>query len=149
VHRPSFGLDVCDESLVLAVILLGAMYSSDATERFAASAVIEHVESYFFSRLRLSSVRNELRQEDSNVASEAEQEFQIIQAAFTMVITLFWTGNDAQKLRAATELFDIVVEVRVIRAYPKLGQRLTIPYCTECAITRLDDLRTVSRRQTY
>ncbi|GAB7336266.1 hypothetical protein MBLNU13_g09023t1 [Cladosporium sp. NU13] len=33
-----------------------------------------------------------------------------MQAAFTMVITQFWTGTGAQKRRAATELFDTVVE---------------------------------------
>ena len=115
VHRPSFGFNVCDESLVLAVVLLGAMYSPDSAERLMASAVIDHVESYIFSCLPLSPSADG----DTSSASddEQEQEFQIIQAAFTMVITLFWTGTGAQKLRASTRLFDIVVEVRAICVY--------------------------------
>lgn len=116
VHRPSFSFDVCDESLVLAVVLLGAMYSSDSTERLTASAVIDHVESYIFSCLPFCPSTDVYRHEDTSSASDEgrEQEFHTIQAAFTMVITLFWTGTGAQKLRASTKLFDIVVEVRAI-----------------------------------
>lgn len=117
VHRPSFGLGVCNKSLVLAVVLLGAMYSPDAIERLAASAVVEHVESYIFSCLPFSSAGEENDKIDSGCSNNDEHRFQTIQAAFTMVITLFWTGNDAQRLRAATELFGIVVEVRATCSY--------------------------------
>lgn len=121
VHRPSFGFDVCDESLVLAVVLLGAMYSPDAAERLAASAVVDHVESYIFSCLPLSPSTDGNYPEDSDAVGNGEQEFQIIQAAFTMVITQFWTGTGAQKLRASTRLFDIVVEVSAFYVYLKPG----------------------------
>lgn len=115
VHRPSFGFDVCDESLVLAVVLLGAMYSPYTAERLTASAVIDHVESYIFSCLPLSLSADGNCDIGPDAARDDEQEFQIIQAAFTMVITQFWTGTGAQKRRAATELFDNVVEVRAMR----------------------------------
>jgi hypothetical protein len=36
VHRPSFGLSTCHEPLVLAVVFLGAMYSSNPAERTIA-----------------------------------------------------------------------------------------------------------------
>lgn len=114
VHGPSFGFDLCDESLVLAVVFLGAMYSVDSTERLTASAVIDHVESYIFSCLPLSHAPDGTCHGESGAATGDEQEFQILQAAFTMVITQFWTGTGAQKLRASTRLFDIVVEVRII-----------------------------------
>lgn len=117
VHRPSFGFDTCDISLVLAVVLLGAMYSPDANERLTASAVIDHVESYIFSCLPFSTPADVNYHEGSDAVSDDEQEFQIIQAAFTMVITQFWTGTGVQKLRASTRLFDIVVEVRGICLY--------------------------------
>jgi len=146
VHRHSFGFDMCDESLILAVVLLGAMYSPDSTERLTASAVIDHVESYIFSCLPLSPSADGHRHEDTRSASDEgeEQEFQIIQAAFTMVVTLFWTGTGAQKLRASTRLFDIVVEVRAICAYFETRQHLIKTHRTECALTRLDDFCTVS-----
>jgi hypothetical protein len=146
VHRPSFGLDVCDESLILAVVLLGAMYSPDSTERLTASAVIDHVESYIFSCLPLSTSGDGNCRRATNSAhdEEQEQEFQTIQAAFTMVITLFWTGTGTQKLRASTRLFDIVVEVRAISVYFETRQHLMETYRTECAFTRLDDFCTVS-----
>lgn len=146
IHRPSFGFDVCDESLVLAVVLLGAMYSPDSTERLTASAVIDHVESYIFSCLPLPPSADGNRREDTNSASgeDQEQEFQIIQAAFTMVITLFWTGTGAQKLRTSTRLFEIVVEVRKICNYSEARQHLTATHRTECALTRLDDFCTIS-----
>jgi hypothetical protein len=149
VHRPSFGVDTYDISLVLAVIFLGAMYSPDATERLDASAVLEHVESYVFSCLPLPSLSDRHRQEVSDGAGDDERNFQIVQAAFTMVINLFWTGSGAQKRRAATGLFDVVVEVRAIRMYLEVGQCLMTPRSTECALTRLDDFRAVTRRQAY
>jgi hypothetical protein len=111
VHRPSFGLDTCHDPLVLAVIFLGAMYSSDPLERIAASAVLEHVESFIFSRLPSSSQRDSSDQEIPVVVVDDEESFQSVQAAFLTVITLFWTGTEVQKSRAATDLFSIVVEV--------------------------------------
>lgn len=142
VHRPSFGFDVCDYSLVLAVVFLGAMYSADPTERLTASAVIDHVESYIFSCLSLSHAPDESFHEGSEAVMGDEQEFQILQAAFTMVITQFWTGTGAQKLRASTRLFDIVVEVRTICMDFEIWEHLITPHCTECALTRLDDVLT-------
>jgi hypothetical protein len=144
VHRPSFNFDTCDSSLVLAVIFLGAMYSADPTERLTASAVIDHVESYIFSCLPLSRSPDESCHEGSNAVTGDEQDFQIIQAAFTMVITQFWTGTGAQKLRASTRLFDIVVEVRTIRVSFEIREHLITPHCTECALTRLDDVLAIT-----
>lgn len=146
VHRPSFGFDVCDESLALAVALLGAMYSPDPTERLTASAVIDHVESYIFSCLPLSPSADVHSHEGISDTSDEEQEkeFQTIQAAFTMVITLFWTGTGAQKLRASTSLFDIVVEVRAIRVHLVSKRHLMTTHRTECTLTRLDEFYTVS-----
>lgn len=124
VHRPSFGLDTCCEPLVLAVIFLGAMYSSNSMERIAVAAVIEHVESFIFSCLPSASPEFEPDGQTPGAASNDEQEFQSVQAAFLMVITLFWTGTEAQKRRAATELFDIVVEVSASRLHNALRQHL-------------------------
>jgi hypothetical protein len=118
IHRPSFGLDTCHEPLVLAVIFLGAMYSSNAMERIAVAAVIEHVESFIFSCLPSSSAEVEHDREAPGIASDDEQKFQTVQAAFLMVITLFWTGTAAQKRRAATQLFDVVVEVCIFALAP-------------------------------
>jgi len=146
VHRPSFGFDVCDESLVLAVVLMGAMYSPSASERLTASAVIDHIESYIFSCLPLSHSRDGRRLGDPD---GNEQSFQMIQAAFTMVITLFWTGTGAQKLKAATELFDIVVEVSANCEDFPIKQNLMTHLRIECALTRFDDFCTVSRRQAH
>lgn len=112
VHQPSFGLDVCCEPLVLAVIFLGAMYSPNSKERIAVAAVIKHVESFIFSCLPSSSTGIDHDRQTPSVAGNDEREFQNVQAAFLMVITLFWTGTEVQKRRAATELFDIVVDVR-------------------------------------
>jgi hypothetical protein len=144
VHRPSFGFDVCDESLVLAVVFLGAMYSADSTERLKASAVIGHVESYIFSCLPLSHSPDGNYHEGSNAVMGDEQEFQIVQAAFTMVITQFWTGTGAQKLRASTRLFGIVVEVRIIRVSFEIRKHLITPHHTECPLIGPDELRTIT-----
>jgi hypothetical protein len=111
VHRPSFGLDACHEPLILAVTFLGAMYSSDPLERVAASAMLEHVESFIFSRLPSSSQPGSSDQGISGAVTDDEESFQGVQAAFLTVITLFWTGTEVQKRRAATDLFSIVVEV--------------------------------------
>lgn len=118
IHRPSFGLDTCYEPLVLAVIFLGAMYSSNAMERIAVGAVIEHVESFIFSCLRPSSEEVEHGREAPSAVSDDEQRFQSVQAAFLIVITLFWTGTEVQKRRAATQLFDVVVEASIFALAP-------------------------------
>ena len=139
VHRPSFGFETCDESLILAVMFMGVMYSPDATERLAASYVIEHVESYIFSCLSSPSPTKGHCQDESDGASGDEREFQIVQAAFTMVITLFWTGVGVQKRRAATELFDIVVEVREVCVYFEVWQHLMTRHIPESALARSHD----------
>lgn len=135
---------MCDESLVLAVVLLGAMYSPDAAERLAASAIIDHVESYIFSCLPLSHLAGGLCHKNPDGVRDDEEEFQIIQAAFTMVITQFWTGTGAQKVRASTRLFDIVVEVRAIDVHIETRQHLMTTQHTERALTRLDEFCAVS-----
>lgn len=124
MHRPSFRLDACHDSLALAVVLLGAMYSPNAADRLATGAVMEHVESYVFSCLSSSSVGAEGCQGDPDSADGDMQEFQIIQAAFLMVITMFWTGTEVQKRRAATVRFDHVVEVRMACMDVVLKRRL-------------------------
>jgi hypothetical protein len=146
VHRPSFGFDTCDESLILAVIFLGAMYSPDAAERLDASAVLEHTESYIFSCLPQPSSADRHGQEESGGAGDDEKDFQIVQAAFTTVINLFWTGAGAQKRRAATELFDIVVEVRAICVWFEVGLHLMTLRFTECALTGVDGFCPIARR---
>jgi len=117
VHRPTFGIDTCDDSLVLAVIFLGAMYSPNAAERLDASALLEHAESYIFSCLPLLSSADGHQQKEPGSVCDDENDFKIVQAAFIMVINLFWTGAGAQKRRAATELFDNVVEVGAISVH--------------------------------
>jgi hypothetical protein len=147
IHRPSFGLNTCHETLVLAVIFLGAMYSSNAMERIAVAAVIEHVESFIFSCLPSSPGEVEYDRETSSIASDDEQKFQSVQAAFLMVITLFWTGTEAQKRRAVTQLFDIVVAVSSFRWHHGLEHHLTLPCaCTECTIAGTDVMHAIPRR---
>lgn len=100
------------------------MYSPDAANRHTAGAVMEHVQSYLFSCLSSSSRSDESGQADPDAAIEGEPEFQIIQATFLMVITLFWGGSESQKYEAATELFDRVIEVRTIWMHAMLEQQL-------------------------
>jgi hypothetical protein len=126
VHRPSFGLATCHEPLVLAVIFLGAMYSADPLERIAASAVLEHVESFILSRLPSSFQRDSSDQRIAVAVVDDEESFQSVQAAFLTVITLFWTGTEVQKRRAATDLFSIVVEVSLSHFYVSSEHDLTI-----------------------
>lgn len=149
VHWLSFGFGTCDESLVLAVVLLGAMYSPGAAERLAASAVIDHVESYVFSCLPLSHPASGNYHEDPDGVSHDEKRFQISQAAFIMVITQFWTGSGEQKLRASTRLFNIVVEARAFCVYIETGQHLMTTPRTECTLDRLDEDCAVSPRQAH
>jgi hypothetical protein len=125
VHRPSFGLNTCHESLALAVIFLGAMYSPDPVERVGASAVIEHVESFVLCSQPSSFPRDRSDEESPGAAIDSEEIFQSLQAAFLMVITLFWTGTEVQKHRAATEAFTNVVKVRTSRLHILLELRLT------------------------
>ena len=87
-------------------------------ERIAAAAVIEHVESFIFSCLPPSSAEVEHGREAPSAVSDDEQRFRSVQAAFLMVITLFWTGTEVQKRRAATQLFDVVVEASTFALAP-------------------------------
>lgn len=146
VHRPSFGMSTCHEPLVLAVVFLGAMYSSNSAERTAVAAVVEHVESFIFSCLPSSSPAVDHDDKTSSVIRDDEHKFQDVQAAFLMVITLFWTGTEAQKRRAATQLFDIVVKVSDFLSDYTLKECLMASSTrTECALTGYDVMYTISR----
>jgi hypothetical protein len=70
---------------------------------------MEHVESFVFSFWSSPTTLDKHCASDD--ARYDEDGFQILQAAFVVVITLFWTGTESQKRRAASQLFYYVVEV--------------------------------------
>ena len=107
IHQPSFSAADCEPALLVAMILLGAMYHPRDQERSMASSVIEHVEGYVFSAL------DAVWGESAGTASLSDDDThtRLVQAAFLMVVTQFWTGSAEAKQRASGARFDRIASV--------------------------------------
>lgn len=107
VHRPTFRIDAIERQLLAAIILLGAMYNVDESERAVAASIADHVESYIFSQSLLC------RSADDEIGGSSLHaiEFEVLLAGFLMVATRFWTGSEPIRARAARDTFGQLVKV--------------------------------------
>lgn len=95
IHRPSFRIGEVDDVLLVGVILLGAMYSASQKERSMASTIMAYGEEFIFHAV--SSISKGCPQNPK--ADDINEDFQIVQAGFCMVVVQFWTGDAEAKQR--------------------------------------------------
>jgi hypothetical protein len=109
IHRPTFTVDTAPDVVLIAVIILGAMYLPNEEDRKRTLKVIDFVEDYIFSREPSSSDVGA-----QNVADvDDNPSFYFLQAAFLIVVTQYWTGSERSRRRVSKIRFDRVIEVRL------------------------------------
>jgi hypothetical protein len=94
--------------VLIAVIILGAMYLPNEEDRKRTLSVIDFVEEYIFSQEPFSS--DAAAQNIANV--DDNPSFYFLQAAFLIVVTQYWTGSERSRRRVSKVRFDRVIEVR-------------------------------------
>jgi hypothetical protein len=107
VHRPTFTVDTAPDVVLIAVLILGAMYLPDEEDRKKTLSVIDFVEDYIFSEEPFSlgmAEQTGMRVDDS-------PGFHFLQAAFLIVVTQYWTGSESSRRRVSRARFDCVIEV--------------------------------------
>jgi hypothetical protein len=108
IHRPTFIVDSTPDVVLIAVIILGAMYLPSEEDRKRTLSVIDFVEDYIFSQEPSSS--DAAAQDVANV--DDNPSFYFLQAAFLIVVTQYWTGSECSRRRVSRVCFDRVIEVR-------------------------------------
>ena len=108
IHRPTFTADTAPDVVLIAVLMLGAMYLSNEKDREKTLSVIDFVEDYIFSQE--PSPLDAVAQTDTDV--DDNPRFHFLQAAFLIVVTQYWTGSDCSRRRVSKVRFDRVIEVR-------------------------------------
>jgi hypothetical protein len=108
IHRPTFTSDTAPDVVLIAVIILGAMYLPNEEDRKRTLSVIDFVEEYIFSQEPFSS--DAAAQNIANV--DDNPSFYFLQAAFLIVVTQYWTGSERSRRRVSKVRFDRVIEVR-------------------------------------
>lgn len=107
IHRPTFTADTAPDVVLIAVLVLGAMYSSNEEDREKTLSVIDFVEDYIFSQE--PSPLDAVAQTDTNF--DDNPRFHFLQAAFLIVVTQYWTGSDCSRRRVSKVRFHRVIEV--------------------------------------
>lgn len=117
IHQPTFNIDTAPIPLLIAVTLMGAMYSQADREVNTAKVLLDLAELVIYSVDDLTDefeIRQMLRA--SNRPSEqsvtsSPTTFAHLHAAYLMVVVQFWAGNMVSRKRAIETRFGIVVKI--------------------------------------
>jgi hypothetical protein len=130
LHRPSFDPSKVPLGLLLSVVFIGAMYSKDQSERFAAKKLVDVAELVVFDS-DIFSLEVEITQvvQNGSLSSpdNAEEDwkvFQDLQAGYLMVVAQYWGGARIAKRRIFESRFGDVIKVGIGIRYP--SQLLTV-----------------------
>lgn len=107
IHRPTFAVESAPDSIILAILMLGAMYSPNDEDRKNALSVIDYVEDYVFSQD--VSDANGVARPGTSLNNDAE--FNFLQASFLLVVAQYWSGPESSRRRVSTFRFSRVLEV--------------------------------------
>lgn len=117
VHQPSFSIDTAPIPLLLAVSLMGAMYSQADREVNTAKVLLDLAELVIYSQEDLTD-EFEIRQMLRASTILADQKvpmgpltFPHLHAAYLMVVIQFWAGNMVARKRAYETRFGVVVKI--------------------------------------
>ncbi|KAL3460587.1 hypothetical protein BJX64DRAFT_262575 [Aspergillus heterothallicus] len=115
IHVPSFDPDVVALPLLTSVVFMGAMYTKDERELYAAKRLLDFAELYVFSSDIFSSEYEVAATicGSKNVENEAHDwlQFQNFQAGYLMVVVQYWAGGRKSTSRAMEIRFSEVVKV--------------------------------------
>jgi hypothetical protein len=117
LHQASFNAEIAPPSLLVAVILMGAMYSQTDKEVAIAKRLLDLSEIYIYSMDDLSDdfeIRQSLgllRCSGSESISYGPLALQHLQAAYLTVTTQFWAGSLVSRKRVVETRFGTVIKV--------------------------------------
>jgi len=117
IHQQSFNVESTPTPLLVAVVMVGAMYSQNDTDVSTAKLLLDLAELYIFSMDDLTDeyeIRQMLRAPASSTAESIPLSmlaFQHLQAAYQMVCVQFWAGNMVSRKRTIDTKFGAVVKV--------------------------------------
>lgn len=107
IHRPTFSVESTPDVVLVAVLMLGAMYLTNEEDRKKALSVIDYVEDYIFTQ-EPPPLEDVAR---TGTSLDEDADFHFLQASFLVVVTQYWTGTECSKRRVSTTRFDRVLEV--------------------------------------
>jgi len=119
IHQGTFNVDVVPTPLLVAVLMVGAMYSQVDRDVSTTKLVLDLAELYIFSIDDLTDefeIRQMLRAPYNTTPDSlplSNLAFQNLQAAYLMVCVQFWAGNMVSRKRAIDTKFGVVLKVIV------------------------------------
>ncbi|KAI9372300.1 hypothetical protein BJX61DRAFT_534091 [Aspergillus egyptiacus] len=114
IHLPSFDPETVALPLLTAVVFMGAMYTKDERELYAAKRLLDFAELYVFSSDIFSSdyeVATTICGSQNSAEVHDWLQFQNFQAGFLMVVVQYWAGGRTSSSRAMENRFSEVVRV--------------------------------------
>ncbi|KAL1886791.1 hypothetical protein Plec18167_000726 [Paecilomyces lecythidis] len=115
IHLPSFDPDHVPTSLLASVVFMGAMYSTDERESYAAKRVLDFAELFVFSTEAFACENEIARVFTGTVNPDLEKgdwlHFQNFQAGYLMVVIQYWAGSRISRNRAMENRFGEIVKV--------------------------------------
>lgn len=131
LHVASLAPETVQMTLLVPIVLMGAMYTADEHELAAAKSLLDVAELYCFSSDVLSpdsEIRLALQEQHAQPAAPMSDwvAFQQFQGAYLMVAVQYWAGNAAARNRAMECRFSEIIKVIYLPVHPYLlmGSRL-------------------------
>ncbi|KAL1310479.1 hypothetical protein AAFC00_000769 [Neodothiora populina] len=117
IYAPGFDINTSATTLVVAIVLMGAMFSDDAVEMVSVRRILDIAEVFIFSTSMYTpyqSIRNAYQGiAPSKEDYSWERNGPDLQAAFLMFIIQYWGGNGIARKRALEMRFpQLVTRVR-------------------------------------
>ncbi|KAL2387581.1 hypothetical protein RJ035_004140 [Blastomyces gilchristii] len=115
IHQPSFNPETTAPTLLAAVVLMGATYSENASERLAAKKMSDVIEMFIFST-EVYSQEFEIAQSYKVAHDRVDiktdwRSFENFQAGYLMFLIQYWGGSRAARNRVIEVRFGEVVRV--------------------------------------
>ena len=120
LHQPTFVPGNVHISLLASVVLMGAMYSHDRRETFAAGRVLDIVEAFAFSGEAFAAeheIGNTLGSSMPSLdGNPNEMTVQQVQGAYLMTVLQYWAGSQMSRNRAVELRFNEIIMVSFLAA---------------------------------
>ncbi|KAL5339592.1 hypothetical protein BJX70DRAFT_149375 [Aspergillus crustosus] len=153
LHVPSFDPDTVALPLLTSVVFMGAMYTKDDREVYAAKRLLDFAELYVFSS-DIFSYEYEIANticggRNADGGAHDWLQFQNFQAGFLMVVVQYWAGGRISSSRAMENRFSEVIKVarRIgligYRHTPEDGIDETLWIENECRIRTINIISTL------
>jgi hypothetical protein len=120
IHPGTFSIETAPTPLLVAVVVVGAMYSQVDRDVSTTKLLLDLAELYVFSNDDLTDeyeIRQMLRAPYNTTPDSvpfSNQSFQHLQAAYLMVCCQFWAGNMVARKRAIETKFGVVFKVLLL-----------------------------------